>query len=205
MRTCQVLFSIWPEVGVVHITNARRTNRLSQRRHAVGIVLLCAIHHPFSLSRRGWPCVLCKSKEPHCSAIARAIPSKVLLLIFHLSGVRGNSISGLYPTLARMTNSLPCLFPRGSTYLIPFPTICVGRNSGSSFSHRHVFFVHSWPCCQGSIIWSGFRTRLDTMPTGFSTAMCGIGAKSISLKNARASSCTAGPFALNHRAPDTAR
>ncbi len=118
----------------------------------------------------------------HWFAIALAIPGRVRLLFFHLSG-----LGGILCTLA----TLPW-------------TISVGRSGGSPFSQRQVAFVSPWPNCHGWIIWSGLRHLVDIMPTGFSSATWSLFASAHAMKNSTAARCSACRPA-NQRAPDAAR
>ena len=55
-------------------------------------------------------------------------------------------------------------------------TLEVSWSFGKFFSHRHVDLEASCPNIHGWMIWSGFLMWVDRIPTGFSTAMRGIGA-----------------------------
>ena len=119
---------------------------------------------------------------PHCSAIAAAIPEYVRLRFFQRSGLGGSRCT-------RAT--LPS-------------TMAVGTSLGRFLSHRQVDLTSPCPNCQGWMIWSGFRIRVEMMPIGFSIAIRFTEARNISLTNTSAASCSP-ILSLNHLAPLTAK
>src|SRR5690242_19085211 len=79
-----------------------------------------------------------------------------------------------------------------------------GGSNGSPFSHKHVALVSPVPNIHGCTIWSGLRMAVLILPTGFSSAILGIGAPSKNLTKSSASACSCAlPF--HHLAPLEAR
>ena len=83
-------------------------------------------------------------------------------------------------------------------------TMFVGSSFGSPLSHRQVALVSPCPNCQGWMIWSGLRMRVEITLTGFSMQILGISA---CIRAATKASASARSFCLplNHLAPDTAK
>lgn len=122
--------------------------------------------------------------DPHCSAIAFAMPGKVLDLSFALFGQGG----------------ILCI--RASRH----STTSVGIKSGRFLSHRQVAFVSQCQNCQGWIICVGFCHLLLIIQIGFSIAIFSIGAFASFIKNSIALHCLPSfIFSGNQRDQETAR
>ena len=132
------------------------------------------LKHPHDAS----VCSVVAHGHPHCSAIAAAMPGKVLLLALLRSSFGSFIVSmchlGSFAPLAQCT--------------IIGSTIFVGFSRGNPFNHSPVFFFSGSPKKNGSMYWSGFLHLLDMMHTGFSIAMRSQSAFANCMKNATASS-----------------
>lgn len=114
---------------------------------------------------------------PHCSAIAAAIPGKVLL----------RSFADLFPFFVHTPGlaAPPCDVV--STHL-PAGTIrSVAKSGGRCFSQRHVALRYSWPNIYGWMIWLYGGSPKIFSGIGFSTAILGISAFKHFKKNSAAS------------------